>query len=157
MLDSFLYSDYILWVLARAGVTFTATLLVIKVFRILWRTFKKETIHKMFIKNVLTAAIWVIGLVLSLSWFPRFTYLAGALIAGSGFVALIIGLAAQESMGNAFNGLFISIFKPFEVGDRIHLVKANITGFVENITIRHTVIRTFVNSRIIIPNSVINQ
>jgi small-conductance mechanosensitive channel len=101
--------------------------------------------------------IWAAGIMVSVSWLPFFSEAAVALLAGSGIAALTIGLAAQESLGNAFNGLFISIFKPFEVGDRIHLVNANITGFIEDITLRHTVIRTFMNSRIIIPNSVINK
>ncbi|MCL2616102.1 MAG: mechanosensitive ion channel family protein, partial [Defluviitaleaceae bacterium] len=34
---------------------------------------------------------------------------------------------------------------------------AGITGFVEDMTIRHTVIRTFTNSRIIVPNSIVNK
>jgi len=156
-MEYFLYGEQMLWVTLRAAATFAVTVLVINIFRRIWRAVRQDTIHSKFIKNVLTAAIWIVGIVLSLSWFPPFTYVATALLAGSGIVAIVIGLAAQESMGNAFNGMFLSIFKPFEVGDRVHLVNANITGFVEDITIRHTVIRTFVNSRIIIPNSVINQ
>jgi len=53
--------------------------------------------------------------------------------------------------------MFISLFKPFEVGDRVHLINAKITGTIEDITLRHTIVRTFMNSRIIIPNTVINK
>jgi small-conductance mechanosensitive channel len=130
---------------------------VTKVFRVIWIAIAKNTIHQKFIKDVITVFISGTGIVLALSWFPFFEGAVGALLAGSGIAAIIIGLAAQESLGNAFNGFFISISKPFEVGDRIHLVNANITGFIEDITIRHTIIRTFMNSRIIIPNSVISQ
>lgn len=49
--------------------------------------------------------------------------------------------------------MLIAVFHPFQVGDRIHLINNDITGFVEDITLRHTVIRTLTNSRIIIPNS----
>lgn len=157
MLNDFFTSDHIIWILIRAAATLAATVLVIRIFRMVWRMFGEDKIHQKFIKNVLSAIIWVIGLVLTLRWFPYFTDFAVALLAGSGIIAITIGLAAQESLGNAFNGLFISLFKPFEVGDRIHLINADITGFVEDITIRHTVIRTFINSRIIIPNSVMNQ
>jgi len=120
-------------------------------------TLGRDRIHIKFIENVLSAIIWVIGVVLALSWFPNFADAAVALLAGSGIIALMIGLAAQESLGNAFNGMFISIFKPFEVGDRVHLHNANITGFIEDITIRHTVVRTLTNSRIIVPNSIMNK
>lgn len=157
MLYNFLSNDSFAWVTMRIVATLLVTTLAIKIFRAVWRTFGKDTIHQKFIKNLLSAFIWAVGIVISLSWLPYFTDAAGALLAGSGIVAITIGLAAQESFGNAFNGLFISLFKPFEVGDRVHLVNADITGFVEDITIRHTVIRTFTNSRIIIPNSVINQ
>ncbi|MCL1877421.1 MAG: mechanosensitive ion channel family protein [Defluviitaleaceae bacterium] len=158
MLENFFTSEYFVWELARFGIKILLTLLVTKIFRLLWRrTFTADTIHLKFIKNVMSAFIWVAGLAYALSAFSLFQDIAVAFFAGSGIAALAIGLAAQESLSNAFNGLFISIFKPFEVGDRVHLVNANITGFIEDITLRHTVIRTFMNSRIIIPNSVINK
>ncbi|MCL2873327.1 MAG: mechanosensitive ion channel family protein [Defluviitaleaceae bacterium] len=157
MLHNFLYSEYSGWIIARVIATLLSTLFVTKIFRIIWGIFGRNTIYQKFIKNVLSAVIWVVGIVLALGRFPQFADAAAALIAGSGIVAITIGLAAQESLGNAFNGLFISISKPFEVGDRVHLVNSDITGFVEDITIRHTVIRTFMNSRIIVPNSVLNK
>lgn len=147
-----------MWELGRFGVKILLTLLGTKIFRVIWRrTFTADTIHLKFVKNVLSALIWGAGLAFALSSFSLFQDIAVAFFAGSGIAALAIGLAAQESLSNAFNGLFISIFKPFEVGDRVHLVNANLTGFIEDITLRHTVIRTFMNSRVIIPNSVINK
>jgi len=157
MLQDFFYDDSVIWVTVRVVATLLATVFVTRLFRMIWRRFGKDTIHQKFIKNVLSIIIWMIGLFLALSWLPHFSDAATALLAGSGLVVLTIGLAAQESLGNAFSGLFISMFKPFEVGDRVHLTNANITGFIEDITIRHTVIRTFMNSRIIIPNSVMNK
>ena len=41
--------------------------------------------------------------------------------------------------------------------DRILLVNLNISGYVESITIRHTIIKTFQNNRLMIPNSIINK
>ncbi|MCL2398924.1 MAG: mechanosensitive ion channel family protein [Defluviitaleaceae bacterium] len=157
MMQYFIYSDYLIWIIMRVVVTIVTTLLVTKIFHKIWNLFDTNTLHQKFIYNVLHVAIWTIGIIVTLQRIPQFADAAVALVAGSGIIALTIGLAAQESLSNALNGLFISISKPFEVGDRIHLVNANITGFVEDITIRHTVIRTFMNSRIIIPNSVINQ
>ena len=152
-----LYSGSIIRIGIRVAVTLVATIVLIKLFRITWRRFGKDTIHQKFIKNVLSFIIWLVGILVALNWLPNFSDLATAVLAGSGLVVLTIGLAAQESLGNAFSGLFISMFKPFEVGDRVHLTNANITGFIEDITIRHTILRTFMNSRIIIPNSVMNK
>ena len=152
-----LQNDGAFWIIVRVAATLLATVLVTRAFRLIWRKIGKDTIHHKFIKNVLRIIIWLVGIVVTLSWLPHFSDAVTALLAGSGLVVLTIGLAAQESLGNAFSGLFISMFKPFEVGDRVHLTNANITGFIEDICIRHTVIRTFMNSRIIIPNSVMNK
>jgi len=157
MLENLLRNTGYIWITTRVTLTILATIFAIKIFRVIWRRFGKDTIHQKFIKNVLSIIIWFIGILIALNWLPNFSDVATAILAGSGLVVLTIGLAAQESLGNAFSGLFISMFKPFEVGDRVHLTSANITGFIEDITIRHTVLRTFMNSRIIIPNSVMNK
>jgi small-conductance mechanosensitive channel len=146
------------WELVIFGTRIFFTLVATSIFRMIWRrAFSADTIHLKFIQNVLAAIIWVAGVAFALGSFSQFQDIAVAFFAGSGIAALTIGLAAQESLSNAFNGLFISIFKPFEVGDRVRFVNSDITGYIEDITLRHTVIRTFMNSRIIIPNSVVNK
>lgn len=118
---------------------------------------KNQKLYSKFLDNMIIFVIYLFGIIMVVHEFPIFESAFGNIVAGSGIAALAISLAAQESLGNAVNGIVLSISKPFEVGDRIKLVNGNITGFVEDITLRHTVIRTFLNSRIIIPNSVINK
>ena len=112
-------------------------------------------IHIKFIKNVVKAIIWIVGATSVASQFTVFSKLADTILAGSGIIAVVVGLAAQESFANVFSGLFISIFKPFNIGDRIKIVGDDTAGYVEDITLRHTVIRTYMNVRIIIPNSIV--
>ena len=81
--------------------------------------------------------------------------IAVSLLASSGVAALIVGLAAQESMANLISGFLIVLYRPIVVGNLIRI--GGITGTVEEITLRHTVIRTFENSRMVIPNSVVNS
>ena len=150
---AFEYTMVVLRIVFILAVTFIVRWL----FRRSWGRFAKDTIHFKFIQTVLSLVIVVAGTFLALREIPNFEHTANALLAGSGIMVLAIGLAAQESLGNAFNGLFLSISRPFEVGDRIHLTNANITGFVENMTIRHTVVRTLTNSRVIIPNTAMNR
>lgn len=83
--------------------------------------------------------------------------LALSILASSGVVVLVVGFAAQEAFSNIVSGFFISFFRPFSIGHLVSLPDNNITGTVENITLRHTVIRTVENNRIIVPNSVINK
>ena len=71
-------------------------------------------------------------------------------IAVVGAAGLAIGLALQGSLANFAGGVLILIFKPFKVGDTIeaegHL------GSVAEIQILYTVINTFDNKRVVIPN-----
>ena len=150
-------SEETIWIAIRVIAALLATKMISMAFKGVWRRLAKDTIHLKFIKNVVNIIIWMIGLITALNFLPYFSDAITAVLAGSGLVVLSIGLAAQESLGNAFSGLFISMFKPFEVGDRVHLTNADITGFIEDITLRHTIIRTLLNSRIIIPNSVMNR
>lgn len=78
------------------------------------------------------------------------------LLTGGGVLALILGLAAQEAVGNLVSGMMILFFKPFKVGD---LIKTNngLVGTVLDISLRHTVIKTYENTQIMIPNSEINK
>lgn len=72
------------------------------------------------------------------------------------FIA-IAGFAAQQTLADVIAGFMLSWSKPYNVNERITLVNSNITGIVEGITMRHTIIRLFDNNRLIIPNSVMNK
>lgn len=79
------------------------------------------------------------------------------ILAGSSIVVVMLGLAAQEATSNIIGGLFLSVFKPFDIGDLIYLKNIDVVGKVENINLRHTIITTFSNNRIIIPNAKLNS
>lgn len=77
------------------------------------------------------------------------------LVAGLGIGGVIVTLAAQDTAKNLFGGLVIFLDKPFVVGDWIQM--DNFEGTVEDITFRSTRVRTFENSVVNIPNSVISN
>lgn len=77
------------------------------------------------------------------------------LIAGLGISGLIVTLAAQDTAKNLFGGVVIFIDKPFAVGDWIQM--ENFEGTIEDITFRTTRIRTFENSLVNVPNSIISN
>ncbi|MGB4984708.1 MAG: mechanosensitive ion channel domain-containing protein [Erysipelotrichaceae bacterium] len=79
------------------------------------------------------------------------------LLAGSSIIVVVLGLAAQEATSNIIGGIFLSVFKPFDIGDLIHIKSLDVAGRIENINLRHTVITTFENNRVIIPNSKLNS
>lgn len=110
-----------------------------------------------FLSHFVSAGIYFMGMVSIVYSIPSIRGAATAVFASSGVFAIIIGFASKQAFANIVGGVFIAIFKPFRVGDRLRLVDKNFVGIVEDITLRHTVIRTFEYKRIIIPNSVISS
>jgi Small-conductance mechanosensitive channel len=158
LLQGVFYGEEFWFILIRMGICIAAMLLMLGILRGLkYRTNHPDHIYLRYIYKILKAVIWVIGITSALAQIPVFESLIATLLASSGILALGVTLAAQESLGNLVNGFMISIFKPFEVGDRIHLINGKVTGKVEDITMRHTVLRSSTNSRIIVPNSTINK
>lgn len=75
-------------------------------------------------------------------------------LATSGVLAIVLGLALQNSLGDVFSGLSINIEQPFGAGDWITL-QGGIEGQVIEINWRATRIKTATNDIVVIPNSVI--
>ncbi|MEO7175067.1 MAG: mechanosensitive ion channel family protein [Saprospiraceae bacterium] len=109
-----------------------------------------------FIGHSLTAMIYIVGFLLALSEINVLSKVTKYLLAGAGILTVAIGFASQHAFSNIISGLFIVVFKPFRVNDRLR-IKETLSGVVEDITLRHTVIRDFENRRIIIPNSIISD
>lgn len=107
------------------------------------------------LKHLLVNAIYVVGLGIAVYSIPALRSLSLSIFAGAGIMAAIIGFASQKAFSNIISGIFIAIFKPFRVEDRIQV--GTHMGVVEDITLRHTVIRNFENKRIMIPNAVISD
>ena len=112
--------------------------------------------HRMIVKFVV-AVVYILGIITAVNQIPRLAGTLTTILAGSGVLAVIIGFAAQESFGNLISGVFLTLFKPFDVGDRVVLPEKNITGYVEDITLRHTVIRTLTQTRALIPNAIMGS
>ena len=134
-----------------------ATLTVALLHRILCKLLSPKHLFWVFMNSILHSIIYVVGIIWAVSAVPELSRLSTTLLAGSGIVALVVSLSAQESFGNIVSGLFISLFRPFNVGDRIRLVSSGVVGHVESISLRHTVIKTLTNTRITVPNSIMNK
>jgi len=111
-----------------------------------------------FLRYIAVAIVYIIGFMMAIYAVPALRTIGSTLLAGAGVLALAFSFASQQALSNVISGLFIVIFKPFRIKDRLHLVtKGGIEGVVEDITLRHTVIRNLENRRIIVPNSVISD
>lgn len=83
--------------------------------------------------------------------------LGATLLASGGILAVVIGLAAQDALGNFVSGMIIMLFKPFKIGDLIKINNGEYVGTVVDLSMRHTIIETFEKTKVIIPNSEMNK
>ncbi|MBO4218023.1 MAG: mechanosensitive ion channel family protein [Erysipelotrichaceae bacterium] len=119
---------------------------------------KGATLHIKFIGNIIRVLIWIMAAMLIGSQFSSFSNTLNTIITSSGILALGVSMAAQESLSNLIDGIFISSYKPFDIGDRITLPEKNgLTGIVSEMNLRHTIITTFNNTRYIISNSALSN
>jgi len=116
---------------------------------------KNDPTNYKFLRHAIRALIYIVGFSIAIYSIPNLKALASSLLAGAGILAVSIGFASQHALSNIISGVFIIIFKPFRVNDQITL--RTLRGIVEDITLRHTVIRDFENKRIIIPNALISD
>lgn len=109
-----------------------------------------------FLYYALLALIYITGIGFAIWNIPSLRHIAQSMLASAGILAIVIGFASQQALGNIVSGIFIVMFKPYRINDRIS-IRDSLRGVVEDINLRHTIIRNFENQRIIIPNSIISN
>lgn len=117
---------------------------------------KNITTMMVFFRRIKRIILYSIGLLACLSTFEIFNTFSVTLLSGLGIGSVVLGLAAQESLKNFFGTISIVMGSPFEVGDFIECTDKGVSGTVEDITMRHTVIKTINNRRVLIPNGEMN-
>ena len=138
-------------------------LLLSKILRVLITRFIRLSSSKLkvdptqfnFLKNAVTFFIFLGAVIFIFYSIPKLKTLSLTLFAGAGILTAIALFASQAAFANIVSGVFIVIFKPFRVNDIVDVGQLT-KGRVEDITLRHTVIRNFENRRLIIPNSVVS-
>jgi small conductance mechanosensitive channel len=83
---------------------------------------------------------------------------ASSIVAGSAFTAVILGLAAQQTLGNLFAGMVLLSARPFRVGERVRLqagaVGGQLEGVVSSLGLLYTTLARG-EDRIMVPNNVV--
>jgi small conductance mechanosensitive channel len=83
---------------------------------------------------------------------------ARTLLVGGAFTAVILGLAAQQTLGNLFAGVVLLSARPFRVGDRVRLQGGPLAGQIEGtVSSQGLLYTTFVTDErtVMVPNSVV--
>jgi small conductance mechanosensitive channel len=72
------------------------------------------------------------------------------LLAGLGIAGFVVGFALQDTLSNFASGLMILVYRPFDVGDVIEA--GGVTGTVDQMNLVSTMVLTFDNQLLVVPN-----
>jgi small conductance mechanosensitive channel len=103
-----------------------------------------------------SAIIWVVMLILYAHLIPVLRSMGTALLAGASVASVVIGLAAQSTLGNLVAGISITIYRPFRLGDILQVAapSGQDIGVVELISLGYTTLRAADGHLIVLPNSI---
>ncbi len=102
------------------------------------------------LQDLIVTAVYL-GVTLSIVGFV-FGAPIGTLVATSGVVAIILGLALQNTLGDLFSGIALTLGRPFSIGDWIQLADGTEGHVVQN-NWRSTQVLTPANNLVVLPNS----
>lgn len=100
-------------------------------------------------RRVVTFVVIIAAVSVILSQFRSMEKLGISLLASAGLATIILGVAAQSTLGNIIAGLQIAITRPARIGDAV--VIEGEWGYVEDIRFTYMVVRTWDLRRLVIP------
>ncbi|MCC7415850.1 MAG: mechanosensitive ion channel [Acidobacteria bacterium] len=109
-----------------------------------------------FISALAQLLVYVVAFVLYAHVVPGLRAVGTALLTGVSVVSIVIGIAAQNTLGNLIAGLSLVLYRPFSVGDRVQLSspKGVIAATVEEVSLGFTLLRDDEAQEVIVPNTV---
>jgi small-conductance mechanosensitive channel len=112
--------------------------------------FRRQPRKTRFLQDILVAAIYIcagLGIVADVFDIP-----ATGLLATSGVIAIVLGLALQNTLGDLFSGVVLNLSKPYHPGDWL-ILEGGIQGQVMETNWRATLLLTIDNDVAILPKS----
>jgi small-conductance mechanosensitive channel/CRP-like cAMP-binding protein len=114
--------------------------------------FQKAAADNKLLFDVISGAVYVCSALAMMGFV--FGWPLQGLLATSGIIAIVLGLALQSTLSDLFSGISLTIEKPYQLGDDI-LLEGGIEGQVVEVNWRSTHLRNGANDRVVIPNSAI--
>lgn len=125
------------------------------------RSEKIDQITLSFLSQLSILAIWLILLTFYAHLVPVLHRLGTALLAGVSLMSVVVGFAAQTTLGNLVAGISLVLYKPFRRGDRLQISAPTPNecevGVVEDMSLGFTVLRTDDGRKIIVANGTMAQ
>lgn len=114
-----------------------------------------------FLSQLSILMIWLIMFTLYAHMVPVLHRLGNALLAGVSLMSVVIGFAAQTTLGNLVAGISLVLYKPFRRGDRLQIAAPTAkffeTGTVDKMSLGFTVLRTDDGRDVIVANGSMAQ
>ncbi len=101
------------------------------------------------LKRIFTVLVILIALATMLMTFERIRSLGTALLASAGVVGIVVGMAAQKTIGTFIAGLQIGITQPIRIDDVV-IVEGE-WGRIEEVTLTYVVVRIWDLRRLVVP------
>lgn len=147
--------------LMKIGVFVLAEIVINRIvnltFRILSR--KNHSAYLHFFKGTINVFVIIVVFYSLVQQFEVTKDISRALLESGTLIVAIATFAAQQALSNVISGFSLSVSKPYNVDDKVKVVQGgNIIaeGIVDDITIRHTIIRQYNGESCIVPNSVMD-
>ena len=108
-----------------------------------------------FFAKLLRYCVYIFAVFAYAHFVPALSGLGTASLTSISVITVVVGLAAQNTLGNLVAGISLLFYRPFKLGDRLQVMAPTgvETGVVESLTLGYTLLRTDENRRIVVPNS----
>lgn len=114
-----------------------------------------------FTTRLLILIMWLFLIAFYAHLVPALNKIGTAVLAGASLMSVIVGFAAQTTLGNLIGGISLVLYKPFKKGDRIQVLAPTAaqceTGTVEEVSLGFTVLKTDDGRKVIIANGSLVQ
>jgi small-conductance mechanosensitive channel len=108
-----------------AGIILATFIVAFLVRWLYWRVIRRSILEKAdpknyrFLGHLISFVIYLTGFGLAIYQIESLRGLANSLLAGAGILAAAVGLASQKAFSNIVSGVFIVMFKPYRINDRV--------------------------------------
>lgn len=110
-----------------------------------------------FLANAIKVIIVTVGIITLLSQYDAFKDVLKSLLTNSAILVAVVGFTLQNSIKNVIAGTLLLSADTFKVGDRVRIPKEDISGEIEELTLRHAKIKLATSERAIVPNYLLND
>ncbi len=127
----------------------------LKISRLLEKAMLRKNVDKAVSSLVKKLLFYTLSLIIVIAALNKIGVNTASILTVVGAMGLAVGLALKDSFSHFASGILIVVFRPFTIGDYIKVEDNH--GFVEEIGLFHTTLKTIDNKAIIIPNSSITN